>query len=228
MFGVTFCAKMRTHLHAVQARCLNVNSSNFARVDVDDNASPNPSLIWRFELEFRSGYSARQQAISELFTATFAASEGIDEGKTIGDFVRDLMAETSSEDVFAWSAYDEDILCGCIFLSRLTYEQDDRTVFILSPVAVKTSFQKNGIGRKLIAHGLNDLRQKGVDFVVTYGDPNYYSKVGFSQITEKFAKAPLNLSFPEGWLGQSLSGKGERPLVGPSRCVPALNNPDLW
>ena len=179
-------------------------------------------------MDFLSGHKSRQHQISELFTASFSASEDADEGKVIGDFVRDLMQTTPDEDLFVWSAYKDEALLGCIFLSRLTYDQDDRTVFILSPVAVKTDQQKSGIGQQLIAHGLEHLRKAGVDFVVTYGDPNYYSKTGFSQISEEFAQAPLKLSFPEGWLGQSLTGQDERPLRGPSSCVPALNNPALW
>lgn len=179
-------------------------------------------------MEFYSDYNTREQAISELFTATFSASEGADEGKAIGGLVHDLMEITPSKDLIVWSAYDKNVLLGCMFLSRLTFSQDDRTVFIMSPVAVKADHQKNGIGQMLIAHGIENLRQKGADFVVTYGDPNYYSKTGFRQITEEFAQAPLKLSFPEGWLGQSLSSKGERALIGPSRCVPALNKPDLW
>jgi len=185
-------------------------------------------LNWREVIEFFSGHVTREQAISEFFTATFSASEGADEGKVIGDLVRDLMETTPSKDLFVWSAYDDQMFLGCIFLSRLAYAEDDRTVFILSPVAVRTDRQKNGIGQKLIAYGVDDLRQKGIDFVLTYGDPNYYSKTGFRQITEEFAQAPLKLSLPEGWLGQSLSDKDERPLSGPSRCVPALNNPELW
>lgn len=179
-------------------------------------------------MEFCSGHVTREQAISELFTASFSASEGADEGKMIGEFVRDMMETTPSKDLFVWSACDDKVVLGCIFLSRLTFVQDDRTVFILSPVAVRTDRQKTGVGQKLIAYGLDDLRQKGVDFVVTYGGPNYYSKTGFKQITEEFAQAPLKLSFPEGWLGQSLSNKDERPLIGPSRCVPALDKPELW
>lgn len=179
-------------------------------------------------MEFRSGHTTREQAIVDLFRATFSASEGVDEGKLIGEFVHDLMATTPSQDMFVWSAYDGHILLGCVFFSRLTFEQDGRSVFILSPAAVKTEYQKQGVGQKLIARGLEDLRQNGVDFVVTYGDPNYYSKAGFHQITEEFAQAPLDLTFLEGWLGQSLSGKDETPLIGPSRCVPALNKPELW
>jgi putative acetyltransferase len=180
------------------------------------------------EMEFRSGYATRQQQIVELFIETFSASEGADEGRLIGDFVRNLMETTPDEELFVWSAYENDALLGCIFLSRLTYDHDDRTVFILSPVAVKTDRQKTGIGQHLILHGLDHLRKAGVDFVVTYGDPNYYSKTGFHQISEEFAQAPLKLSFPDGWLGQSLTNHDERSLIGASRCVPALNNQELW
>jgi putative acetyltransferase len=207
---------------------LNVSFADFADIPADDMA---PRKCFKLEeeiMEFLSGHIARQQQISELFTAAFSASEGADEGQVIGDFIRNLMQTTPNDDLFVWSAYEGDLLLGCIFLSRLTYEQDDRTVFILSPVAVRTDRQKTGIGRHLIAHGLEHLRKTGVDFVVTYGDPNYYSRTGFRQISEKFAQAPLKLSFPDGWLAQSLSNQDERPLIGPARCVPALNKPELW
>jgi len=74
---------------------------------------------------------------------------------------------------------------------------------------------------------LEDLRSLDVDFVVTYGDPAYYGKVGFQPITEEFARAPLPLSQPHGWLGQSLTGRAA-PIAGPSRCVRAFNRPELW
>jgi putative acetyltransferase len=179
-------------------------------------------------MEFRSGHASRENDICNLFVATFSASEGQDEGAIIGGLVRDLMKTTPNQDLFVWSAYEDEELLGCIFFSRLAFAQDDRTAFILSPVAVKTDRQKTGIGQKLITHGLDGLRQNRIDFVTTYGDPNYYAKAGFRQITEEFAQAPLTLSFPEGWLGQSLTGADERPLIGASSCVSALNKPELW
>lgn len=179
-------------------------------------------------MDFHSGFSGREQDILDLFTSTFSASESAEEGALIGKFVTDLMEQTPAKDLVVWSAYDAETLLGCIFFSRLTFEQDERTAFILSPVAVKTDHQKTGIGQKLIARGLNELRQAGVDYVFTYGDPNYYSKTGFGQITEAFAKAPLKLSHPHGWLGQSLSNSDEKSFVGESRSVSAVNNPALW
>ncbi|MEM7634662.1 MAG: N-acetyltransferase [Pseudomonadota bacterium] len=179
-------------------------------------------------MEFFSGHISREQEICELFSTTFAASEGADEGKTIGRLANDLMDTTPTQDLFVFSAYDGQSLIGCIFFSRLSYDQDDRTVFLLSPVAVKTDQQNKGFGQKLLAFGLDQLRRKGVDIAITYGDPNYYRKVGFRQITEEFAQAPVKLNQPLGWLGQSLTKKDMVPLAGPSRCVEALNKPELW
>lgn len=178
-------------------------------------------------MDFTSDYIGTEQALATLFRETFTASDGASEGNLVGNFARDLMTTTAPQDLHVWSATTDDILTGCIIFSRLTYAQDPRSVFILSPVAVKTSAQKTGIGQKLITHGLNHLRQIGVDTAMTYGAPDYYAKTGFRQITTEFAAAPLKLSFPHGWLAQSLSGD-ESPLIGPCTCVPALNDPALW
>lgn len=179
-------------------------------------------------MEFHLGHATREPEISDLFTATFSDSEGAGEGEIIGRLVRDLMQTTPESDLYVCCAYDGKTLVGCIFFSRLTYEMDARAVFIMSPVAVKTDRQGRKIGQKLIAFGLGGLREQGVDFAVTYGDPNFYSKTGFRQITTEFAAAPLRLNMPQGWLGQSLSGKDAAPLAGPSQCVAALNKPALW
>ena len=61
-----------------------------------------------------------------------------------------------------------------------------------------------------------------------HGDPNFYSKVGFSVITEKLVPAPLKLEYPEGWLAQSLVGHEIEPISGKSYCVEELNNPEYW
>ncbi|MBO6549980.1 MAG: N-acetyltransferase [Rhizobiales bacterium] len=179
-------------------------------------------------MEFFCEHIGREQEITDLFIETFTNSEGPDEGKIIGQLVNDLMETTAKQNLFVFSTYDNQSLISCIFFSRLNYEEDPRTVFILSPVAVKPNRQRMGVGQKLITFGLNELRQKGIDIVFTYGDPTFYSKVGFKQITEEFALAPHKLDQPHGWLSHSLSRQYMEPLVGPSRCVEALNKPELW
>jgi putative acetyltransferase len=179
-------------------------------------------------MKFSTGFKGREQEIIDLFSATFTASEGAEEGALIGDLVRNLLCGTAEEDLFAFTAEEAGAIVGGIIFSRLTYEQDGRTVFVLAPVAVATAQQGKGVGQRLLNHGLVALRNAGVDITVTYGDPNYYSKVGFAPIAEAFAPAPFPLCRPEGWLGQSLMDREMTPLKGPSHCVDALNNPVFW
>ncbi len=179
-------------------------------------------------MQFHEGHDGREREIFELFTAVFTASEGTVEGETVGKLVRDLMKTVPDDDLFVFTARDDGVLVGSILFSRLNYDQDNRTVFILSPVAVKPNQQNEGIGQKLLTFGLEALRRKGIDVVMTYGNPDYYSKVGFRQISPEFALPPFELTQPHGWLAQPLSATKFEPLVGPSRCVEALNKPHLW
>lgn len=179
-------------------------------------------------MEFSTGLTSNPSEVVRLFTDVFAASEGKDEGAVIGAFVQDLIDSTPSEDLMVFTAHRDNQLLGCAIFSRVAFPQDTRCVFILSPMAVRTDSQKSGVGQALISYGLDRLRSSGADVALTYGDPGYYGKTGFGQISETTAQPPLTLSHPHGWLGQALDGQDLKPLKGPSRCVPALNNPSLW
>ena len=179
-------------------------------------------------MEFSTGLKGREEEIIKLFTATFTASEGRKEGALIGDLVRNLLGGTPVKDLFVFTAEEDGAIIGGVLCSRLSYAQDDRTAFVLGPVAVATDQQRKGIGKKLLTHGLAVLRSAGVDIAMTYGDPNYYARVGFVPISEAEAPAPFKLSQPEGWLAQSLTDRAMAPLKGPSRCVEALNDPVFW
>ncbi|MHA7849504.1 hypothetical protein [Roseovarius sp.] len=41
-------------------------------------------------------------------------------------------------------------------------------------------------------------------------------------------RAPLPLGQPEGWIGQSLTGKEIMALRGPCPCVSVLSDPVIW
>ena len=157
----------------------------------------------------------------------FADSEGQDEGELIGNLVFELQETTDANDIFGFIARDEKILIGCVFFTRLEFD-NKISAFILSPVAVATQYQKQGIGQKLIKFGIDHLKANNVKLLFTYGDPNYYSKIGFKCISESIAKAPLKLTYPEGWLAQSLDSDNIGPISGNSACVSALNNQKYW
>ena len=99
---------------------------------------------------------------------------------------------------------------------------------MLAPVAVSTKHQRIGVGQALINYGLNELKKRSVDIVITYGDPAFYTKVGFQPLSENVIKAPLKLSMPEGWQGQSLTGEPMPTISERSICVEEFNNPVYW
>ncbi len=167
------------------------------------------------------------EEIRHLFSKVFTDSEGQAEGLLIGSLAFDLMKSTDSQDIYGFIATENNQIIGSIFFTRLAFESTVNA-FILSPVAIHTSHQGKGIGQSLIKFGINYLKENGVKLAFTYGDPDFYLKVGFRCITKKIAKAPFELTQPEGWLCQSLVGDDINPIAGKPRCVEALNKPEYW
>lgn len=178
-------------------------------------------------MKFSTYNPSNIEEIKQLFTKTFSDSEGQSEGLLIGNLVSNLMTSTDSHNLYVFAVTENEQIIGSVIFSKLTFESEVNA-FLLSPVAIHTSYQGKGIGQKLINFGLNTLKENEVELAFTYGDPNFYSKVGFSLITEKLVKAPLKLTYPEGWLGQSLVSDEIKPIRGNSFCVEALNEPELW
>jgi putative acetyltransferase len=170
---------------------------------------------------------AQSQEVIGLFRDVFSRAEGKEEGLLIGDLVADLIASTNEEDLLGFVASKDERLVGAIFLSRF-FLSNEKVAFILSPVAVATMCQGQGIGQSLINYGIESLQSLGVELVFTYGDPNYYSKVGFEPISENVVKAPFELSQPEGWLAQSLTACSIEAIDGRSRSVKALAKAEYW
>lgn len=178
-------------------------------------------------MNFEIYESSSANEVKELFTNVFTNSEGQAEGDLIGNLAFELQETTSPEDLFGFVARDGQKVIGCIFFTRLEFEVQINA-FILSPVAVATKYQNQGIGKKLIKFGIKNLKKNNVELLITYGDPNYYAKVGFKHISENMIKAPLKLTYPTGWLAQSLVSEHIEPIKGNSTCVGALNNQQYW
>ena len=178
-------------------------------------------------MELSQFNSSQSQDVIELFTNVFSASEGETEGQLIGNLVSELIATTESQDLIGFVSISGGDIVGSIFFSRLILPSDKRA-YILSPVAIATSEQGKGVGQQLINYGISHLKSLCVHLVFTYGDPDFYSKVGFNPISESIVKAPLKLTYPEGWLAQSLDGSSIEAMKGTSHCVEALNDQKYW
>ena len=178
-------------------------------------------------MEILIGTKSSHAELVEFYTQTFTESESADEGRTVGELAEAVLDKTAEPDLFIFTAYDGGTVIGCILFTRLTYQNDPRTVFMLSPVAVKSDRQGRGVGQNLIRFGLDYLGEQGVDAATTYGDPNYYIKTGFNPVSIDQMPAPMKLSYPHGWLAQSLNCE-LKPFKGPCICVDAFKNPEVW
>jgi putative acetyltransferase len=186
-----------------------------------------PPIIVEADMKLSSYKKSDKVQIKGLFENVFSQSEGQAEGALVANLVLDLINSTRDQDIFGFIARENDQVIGSIFFTRLHFDTPVEA-FILAPVAVHPDYQGKGIGQKLIRYGIGQLRENGVELAFTYGDPDFYSKVGFRPIAEDLVRAPLELSQPEGWLAQSLDGSEIVPLAGKPRCVAALNKPEYW
>ena len=168
------------------------------------------------------------QAAVDLLADVFTRSEGEQEGQLIRELVENIIRTEPQEDALGFVATDyNDQLMGVNFFSRFALPSQLKA-YILSPMGVATSAQGTGIGQSLITFGLEYLKLNGADIAITYGDPNYYHRVGFSQIDEDVIPAPFKLSQPHGWLAQSLSGDAIPKQTGTTHCIPALSRQEYW
>ncbi|MEA3410901.1 MAG: N-acetyltransferase [Pseudomonadota bacterium] len=168
-----------------------------------------------------------QKEVTSLFASVFTSSEGEKEGKLISNLASELSSAIDNQEIVCFGTYEEESIIGSIFFTRLRFNEANQ-VYMLAPVAVSTKHQGKGVGQALINYGLNEMKDRSVSVAITYGDPSFYSKVGFQTLSENLIKAPLELSIPEGWLGQSLTEEpiptiNERPT-----CVKEFNDSVYW
>jgi putative acetyltransferase len=176
---------------------------------------------------FESIRKERQEELKGLFCSTFTSSEGAQEGERIGTLASRLASEIDDADIICLGALENQSVIGAVFFTRLRF-QDDALVYLLSPVAVLTAYQGAGIGKALISFALKSIAAKGAVIAITYGDPAFYGKVGFEPLSENVLKAPMTLSMPIGWLGQSLTGETIEARQDQPSCVEAFRDNAYW
>lgn len=168
-----------------------------------------------------------KEEVASLFTSVFSSSEGEKEGELIGNLASELSSRADNQEIICIGAYEEESIIGAIFFTRLRFNEPV-TVYMLAPIAVSTKYQGKGVGQALIKYGLNELKNRSAAVAITYGDPSFYSKVGFQPLSENIIKAPLKLSMPEGWLGQSLMAEPIPTINQRPTCVNKFNDPVYW
>ena len=71
----------------------------------------------------------------------------------------------------------------------------------LAPMAVLTAYQRQGIGQRLVRHGLDLLRSRNEEIVIVLGHPDYYPRLGFSVEKARGLESPFP---PEAYMAMEL------------------------
>ncbi|MEE6032467.1 N-acetyltransferase [Avibacterium paragallinarum] len=114
-------------------------------------------------------------AIYQLVKQAFKNAEHSD--GTEQDLVQRLWTSDSFIPELSLVAEQDKCLLGYILFTRVTIGEDQ--ALALAPLAVLPEFQRQGIGKKLIAAGHHHAKQLGYSHIIVLGDPQYYGKFGY-------------------------------------------------
>ena len=129
---------------------------------------------------------------SDVFVLNEIAFEQDGEAKLIN-----LLRESSAfiPELSLVALIDNDIV-GHILFTKITIISDNGNEYnslALAPMAVKPSYQKQGIGGQLINYGLGKAKELGHNSVIVLGHEHYYPKFGFLPTTKWNIKAPFDV-----------------------------------
>ena len=95
-------------------------------------------------------------------------------------------------------------------------------------MGVHPNHQGKKIGTQLIEHAIQYLKSQDTPFLMTYGDPKYYSRFGFQGVSEQVLPPPFPLSQPEGWMYRGIKLNRIPVITGKALCVEPFNQRNLW
>lgn len=126
-------------------------------------------------MRIRTEQPADDAAIHEL---TFAAFEPMPfSSGTEAPIIRAL--RRSGDLTLSLVADEDGEIVGHVAFSPVTIDGVHAGWFGLGPISVRADRQRQGIGRALIARGLELLRERDAAGVALIGNPDIYGRVGF-------------------------------------------------
>jgi len=170
------------------------------------------------DLTIRQSAPSDTEPILDIYGQTFPDEE-------LRPLVNELL--TLGADYFSLLAIRDNNIVGHIGLTLCSVDQTTAKVGLLAPLAVAPSWQRDGVGRKLVEAVCEQAKRLGCHAILVLGDPAYYCRFGFKQ--EDMVKPPYPL--PADWCGawQSTIIRSTDEQLSGNLSVPGpWRNPSLW
>ncbi|NQV25984.1 MAG: N-acetyltransferase [Rhodopirellula sp.] len=165
-------------------------------------------------VEIRLERPGDEAAIREVTSLAFESSEFGHNGEA--GLVERLRAESAVS--ISLVAECANRIVGHILFSPATIERSSWRCegLGLAPLSVLPEFQRQGIGSRLVTAGLEAATDRSNEFVIVLGNPDYYSRFGFTPASDsnvgcEFEGIP-DEAFLIQWLGQT-EPRNERGLA---------------
>jgi len=179
-------------------------------------------------LPIRQSTETDRRDIEKIHTRAF----GDEKGPEIAALVNGLFDDTTAAPLLSLVAVENDQLVGHILFTKAVLKGANTPVSIrlLAPLAVLPEAQAQGVGRKLIKEGLNQLRDTGVDLVFVLGHPDYYPRCGFTTAGMLGFEAPYPIpdEHAGAWMVQALKDGVIGRVKGKVQCSEVLDQPQHW
>lgn len=176
----------------------------------------------------RQSTETDRRDIEKIHTRAF----GDEKGPEIAALVNGLFDDTTAAPLLSLVAVENDQLVGHILFTKAVLKGANTPVSIrlLAPLAVLPEAQAQGVGRKLIKKGLNQLRDTGVDLVFVLGHPDYYPRCGFTTAGMLGFEAPYPIpdEHAGAWMVQALKDGVIGRVKGKVQCSEVLDQPQHW
>jgi putative acetyltransferase len=131
--------------------------------------------------EIRPERPADFEAIRTVLVAAFGEDRVADGVDRVADGVDRVRASWIYRPDLALVAVSDGEVIGHVMIDgcTVTNSAGERTVAMLTPLAVSPEHQRRGIGAALVRAALAGAEEAGEPYVVLEGDPRYYGTLGF-------------------------------------------------
>lgn len=163
-------------------------------------------------MTIREERPADLQAVRTLNLAAFETS-------TEADLVDALRAEASP--FVSLVAEHSGAIVGHIMFSPVSLAVDSPLLMGLAPMAVSPERQRQGIGARLIAEGLERCSRLGAAAVVVLGHADYYPRFGFAPASRFGLRCEYDVP-DDVFMARELTGGGLEELAGTIRYHPVF------